>query len=543
MKTPAKIRDLLRRCLEKQSNGRLASIGEARKAIEHSRRGSGRWYFAAAAVAVAGLAVLSVLWTRAPVRPTDRSQWVQLTKFPDAVSQPALSPDGRMLAFIRGDSTFFGAGQVYVKLLPDGEPKQLTHDSLLKMSPAFSLDGERVAYTTVGGGFSWDTWTVPVLGGEPQRWLKNASGLIWTGPRRLLFSEIMMGVHMKVVAADENRIGQRDVYVPTAEPEMAHRSYLSPDGKWVLLVEMDEDHAWIPCRVVPADGSSRGRRVGPPRGGCTTGAWSPDGEWIYLTSNAAGGNHIWRQRFPDGTPEQITSGPTEEEGTAISRDGKSLVTAVAIANASLWVHDPAGDRQLPVEGNAADPRFTPDGKKLIFRIVREAPNEFIFYRDAGELRVADLKSGQSEPLFDGMAVLDYDLSRDGQQVAIEVADVAGKPRIWTGPLDRSSPPRQIPGIEGTQPRFGLGGEVFFRLRDDSHPEDARSVYRVQRDGTGLRKALEQSVLILTAVSPDGRWVSAWAPLPGNGPAAFQAFPLDGGAPVACGRSLSINLGR
>src|SRR5262249_49287546 len=171
-------------------------------------------------------------------------------------------------------------------------------------------------------------------------------------------------------------------------------------------------------------------------------------------------------------------------------------------------------------------------KKLIFRIVREAPNEFIFYRDAGELRVADLKSGLSEPLFHGMTMLDYDLSRDGQQIAIEVPDAAGKPRIWTGPLDRSSPPRQIPGIEGTQPRFGLGGEVFFRLRDDTHPEEARSVYRVQRDGTGLRKAFDQSVLILTAVSPDGRWVTAWAPLPGNGPAAFQAFPLDGGAPVA-----------
>jgi hypothetical protein len=79
-------------------------------------------------------------------------------------------------------------------------------------------------------------------------------------------------------------------------------------------------------------------------------------------------NHIWRQRFPDGTPEQITSGPTEEEGTAISPDGGSLVTAVTIANASLWVHDQDGDRQVAVEGNAADPRFTPDGKKLISRM-------------------------------------------------------------------------------------------------------------------------------------------------------------------------------
>ena len=76
------------------------------------------------------LAIGAALWLRGPARPPDRSKWVQLTKLPDSVSQPALSPDGRMLAFIRGPSTFFGPGQIYVKILPDGEPVQLTHDSL-----------------------------------------------------------------------------------------------------------------------------------------------------------------------------------------------------------------------------------------------------------------------------------------------------------------------------------------------------------------------------------------------------------------------------
>src|SRR5512145_1423369 len=59
---------------------------------------------------------------------------------------------------------------------------------------------------------------------------------------------------------------------------MAHLSYPSPDRRWVLLMEMDEHHAWTPCRVVPVDGSGPGRRVGPPGAACTFGAWSPDGE-------------------------------------------------------------------------------------------------------------------------------------------------------------------------------------------------------------------------------------------------------------------------
>jgi hypothetical protein len=304
----------------------------------------------------------------------------------------------------------------------------------------------------------------------------------------------------------------------------------------VLLVEMDQDHLWLPCRVVPMDGSSTGHRVGPPGGGCTSGAWSPDGKWMYLTSNAVGANHIWRQRFPDGQLEQITSGPTEEEGIAMAPDGRSFVTAVALQNTSLWIHDARGERGISLEGNAAQPKFTADGRKLCYRIVREAPNESAFYRDAGEVRVVDLESGRSEPLARGLQALDYDLSADGRQLVVETTDGEGKPRLWIAPFDRSSPPRQVPSVEGGAPRFGPDGEIFFR-----HFEGTSTfVYRVRQDGTGMRKAFEQPILLIRAVSPDGRWVEAWAPLQGNGPPARQAFPLDGGPPVIIGSAAYID---
>jgi hypothetical protein len=147
----------------------------------------------------------------------------------DSVVQPALSPDGRMLAFIRGESAFFGPGQVYIKSLPDGQPIQLTHDNRRKMSPTFSPDGARVAYTTLEK-FDWDTWVVPTQGGEPHLWLRNASGLVWAGPHRVLFSEIEIGMspHMGIVTAEESRLHERNVYWPAAAPGMAHRSFPSP---------------------------------------------------------------------------------------------------------------------------------------------------------------------------------------------------------------------------------------------------------------------------------------------------------------------------
>jgi eukaryotic-like serine/threonine-protein kinase len=491
---------------------------------------------AIAASTTAILAIGAVLWWRSSARPPDRSQWVQLTQLPDSVVQPALSPDGRMLAFIRGDSTFMGSGQVYVKILPEGEPVQLTHDSLYKMSPAFAPDGTRIAYTAVDPQFHWDTWVVPTLGGEPQPLLRNASGLIWTGPRQVLFSEIKIGgVHMGIVAAEESRIGARNVYLPEAEPAMVHRSYLSPDGKWVLLVEMDQDHLWLPCRLVPMDGSTPGRYVGPLGGGCTGAAWSHDGKWMYFTARTGGVNHIWRQRFPDGQPEQITSGPTEEEGIAIAPDGRSFVTAVALQNTSLWVHDGKGERQISLEGNGTNPKFTPDGKKLCYLIVKEAPNEFAWYKNPGELRIADLESGRSKPIVRGLPVLDYDISADGQQVVMSTVDREAKPRLWVAPFDRSSPPVQIPDVEGESPRFLPDGDIVFRRGEAM----STFVYRVHPDGTGLQKALAEPVFLLNAVSPDGRWIVGWAQLPGNGPPSIQAFPLDGGPPIQIGGSFTF----
>jgi len=258
---------------------------------------------------------------------------------------------------------------------------------------------------------------------------------------------------------------------------------------------------------------------------------------MYFTSNAVADNHIWRQRFPTGEPEQITSGPTEEEGIAIAPDGRSLVTAVALQNASLWVHDAKGERQISLEGNAADPQFTLDGKGLLYRIVREPPSEFNEFRDSGEVRVADLETGRSEPLVRGFEVFSYALSADGRQIVMEAEDTQGKPRLWVAPMDRSAPPRQIPNVEGGSPTFGPDGEVFFR-----HVEGGDGfVYRVRQDGTGLRKAVEQPVLLMGSgsVSPDGRWLEAWAPLPGNGPPATQAFPLNGGPAVEIANAMRL----
>ena len=146
---------------------------------------------------------------------------------------------------------------------------------------------------------------------------------------------------------------------------MAHHAYLSPDGKSVLVVQMDNRGEIIPCRIVPFDGSGEVREVGPAKGACLAGAWSKDGKWVYLSVMTDGG-HIWRQRLSGGPAEQVTFGPTTQEGISMDPDGKSFVTSVGAQDSTVWMHDQDGDHQISSEGYAGRPTFSADGRRLYF---------------------------------------------------------------------------------------------------------------------------------------------------------------------------------
>jgi len=526
---PPKLDEILNRLLEKDPDLRYQSAADLRSELKRLKRDtdSGRILTGSAAAAAApasqarpakvrrmilaglvGLAVLaaSVGWwwdrRRARNEPSSPAQWGQLTDFTDPVTSAVLSPDGRMLAFLRNSDPFVGDRDLYVQMLPKGEPVQLTHDGLPKMGPVFSPDGSRIAYTV-----PWDTYVVPVLGGESQRMLANASGLSWIDEHHLLFSEIKSGVHMAIVTATESRTESHDIYAPPHERGMAHRSYLSPDRKWVLLAEMDNG-GWLPCRVVPFDGSSPGRQVGPARAACQEAGWSADGKWIYLNSNAGGTFHLWRERFPDGQPEQLTSGPTEENGIAISPDGHSLITSVGVEQSTLWLHDAKGDRQVSSEGYAAlSPTgrvFSPDGEKLYFLIRRVASRMFV----SGELHVMDLVSGASKPLFPDLEVTSYDIQPDGKRATLAVVDREGNTTLWLVSLDGRFAPRQLSkGPSEDDPVSDRLGNIFFRSGEGG----ANYVYRINADGSGRRRATDQRIIFLQGVSPDGRWIVAAQP--------------------------------
>ncbi|HEX7360399.1 MAG TPA: winged helix-turn-helix domain-containing protein, partial [Bryobacteraceae bacterium] len=487
------------------------------------------WLVATALCALLAIAAVAVyLSLRAPPAGL---KYTQLTDFTDSATAPALSPDGRMVAFFRGSNSFLTAGQIYVKMLPDGEPRRLTRDTHPKYGLAFSPDGSQIAYTVLHGA-SFATYAVPVLGGDPSLFLKNAAGLTWLDQRQLLFSQIRgSGIHMGVVTGTATRENFREVYFPPHDRAMAHYSYASPDRKSALLVEMDEKGWWTPCRLISLDGRSPVRPAGP-EGLCTSAGWSPDGSRMYFTVSINGRSHLWGQRFPNGKPEQITFGPTEEEGVAVEQKGRSLITSVGVRQSAIWIHDPNGDRPLTSEGEILalprSPALRVGDKFLYYLLLHQAAGS------VRELWRMDLDSRKSEAVFPGTSMLAFDISPGGKQ-AVYTSALAGKPSLWIAPIDKSSPPRRIGRSGETRPCFGPRGQIFFQALDGNF----NYLEQMNPDGSGRSKLVSFPILDLLSISPGRRWIMANATVPGGTAPVIMAIPTGGGPPVILSESYCV----
>jgi Tol biopolymer transport system component len=269
--------------------------------------------------------------------------------------EPAVSPDGRQVAFARGE---VGASEMIwllpltADLRPAGDPQPLSAAGRSR-SPAWSPDGKQILYTGVSPGMAGSGFgKFRIAGGAPVNILSagpNAAIPTVSRAGHVAFSRVRVESSIwrqevpsegraalppvrltKAVAADgnadyapdgrrivfgSNRSGTRDIW--TCDSEGAHcqtvtsfgGSYAtgsprwSPDGRHIAFDSGAGGRMHI--YVVDANGGSPRRLTDDQTGGIVP-RWSRDGAWIYFSSSRSGRNEIWKIPSAGGAPIRIT---------------------------------------------------------------------------------------------------------------------------------------------------------------------------------------------------------------------------------------------
>jgi Tol biopolymer transport system component len=196
--TAANVRRVLTRCLRKDPNTRLRDIGDARldlvegDGVEPTATAVARRsllpLIAMALLAATAIAAAGWLWLRSPAPPAPLRWSAVLVGGPPTVMQPALSPDGQLLAF---QTLVDGQSQVGVLKPGAGTWRVLTSDRTrgLAVIHDWATDGSRIYYDrqtdTLNGIFS-----VPALGGDERLVLENAGFPVVMPNGDLLFQRI-----------------------------------------------------------------------------------------------------------------------------------------------------------------------------------------------------------------------------------------------------------------------------------------------------------------------------------------------------------------
>jgi Tol biopolymer transport system component len=298
-----------------------------------------------------------------------------LTSAPEQEYQPVVSPNGRRIAYIRGDGS---DAQIWLMNADGSGQRQLTTSVGEKARPLWSPDGRRLVFMVWNRSLCepeavlWcpytDVWSVNADGSNERKLFDRALQPAWSPDgRRLLFQEFRIyaphvtGRALEVARADGSHVrrlsgalaeeaqrappawapdGKRIVF-GTTTPSLEHRATIAredgtqrrrlgsgrypawaPDGK-SLALERDSG-VW----VVPL-GRGRARRVGARAGfGGSCPTWSPGGKKVAVLTNG-----ILSLARPDGRGRKALAYATLctlhlfPSPPAWSRDGRRLYFA------------------------------------------------------------------------------------------------------------------------------------------------------------------------------------------------------------------------
>jgi Tol biopolymer transport system component/DNA-binding winged helix-turn-helix (wHTH) protein len=334
-------------------------------------------------------------------------QIVPVTTAPGEAVLPALSPDGREIAFL-WNGPERRRYDLYLQLIGSDTPLQLTHSKGgLPGYPAWSPDGQQVAFSRCDGKND-GVFVVPALGG-PERELTRVSCLYTLpGPvawlsdgQKLLIVDHCSATGRFDVVLFSLATGTKECLTKSASLGEADGGFgfaLSPDGKTLAFIRTTASLVGDIYTIGLSDGKLQRLTIASKLGctllsrfGCTGLMWTPDSKFIVFLSAHTTLPSLWRVSVKGGPIERETTYPAIG---AISKDGRRFVYSeiTAVEDPAIWQADlpAAGGRVLSnrklisTQYPETDAQPSADGKHLVWMSIRTGSEEIWSSSATGE---------------------------------------------------------------------------------------------------------------------------------------------------------------
>ena len=378
----------------------------------------------------------------------------RVTAQPGLEVHPALSPDGKLVAYAAGPG---GQMRIYVRQLAGGRTIAVTEGLTGDQHwPRWSPDGTRLSFE-MGRAI----YVVPALGGTPKvlvapppagPLLNGEGALSDEGPGYLAWSPDGRRIAYAVGRAIYVRAADGGPATRIAVLDQPHSFSWSPDGSRLAFVLGNAAFVYAPNAIgniapsslwIVSAAGGRPERITDATSLNTSPVWMPDGRGLLFVSNRDGTRDLYRLQLdragrPSGAPARLTTG-LGLHGIDLSRDGRVLVYSGFTEYANIWSL-PIPDR-APLSAAAAEPltaghqsieglAISPDGRWLAFDSDRGGHQAI--YR-------VPLTGGEPEPL---SADSGDDFMPSWSPDAREIAYYGfrqGRRRLFVMPVDGGAP--------------------------------------------------------------------------------------------------------
>jgi Tol biopolymer transport system component len=508
----------------------VAPAARERRPLTHLSRGR-VWVSALALVVV--VVTAAIAW-RALRKPADApAQLLPVASYPGTEGPPAVSPDGNLVAFAWSGRVEPGPTDIYVKAVGSEALRRLTETSSSETSPAWSPDGQSLAFVRDGQG----VFTISQLGGAER--LVSASGtyVSWAGDSQSVLirdrdgSTGPFGIHQVFLETLERR---RLTQAPVGTGDW--RFEVSPDGKRLAFIRYERPGI-ADLYIAPMRGGEP-RRITDWNRALTGLSWTPNGREIVYSIEEPVASRLWRIPADNATPGRgspITDISVDAANPSISRPAPGQPARLAFQTITRdvdihmmdlearAVNDTIESKPFSnstrIEGPA---RFSPDGSRIAFASFRSGgPEIWIAGRDGNGLQ--QITSLGAPELVVGA------WSPDGQRIAFDAA-IAGNSDVYVVGVDGGHVRRLTsePSIDATLSWSGDGRSVYF---SSTRAGVIADVWRVSPEG-GEAVRITRDGGFEPKESSDGRYLFYLDRPPNSlaldGTARLMRVPLAGG---------------